>query len=62
MKYLEYIWYALTYRNPRDYDARKTVRKHVAEMRSSGYTKRLFDVDGHTVVIQSHKHVDDFSA
>lgn len=59
MRFLFYLWYALRRTSQSEHMAKLTLRQHIAGMKKSGHTKILFDVDGHTVVIQSHKHVED---
>lgn len=38
---------------------RRSLGSHINKLRKSGYTKILFDCAGHTIVIQSHKHIED---
>jgi hypothetical protein len=41
---------------------RMTLKQYVKRLKDSGHTKTIFDCDGHTIVIQSHNHIEDNSA
>lgn len=62
MRLLVFLWlpyHALSKAISRKRWRMKSLPRHIKELRESGYTKIIFDCDGHTIVIQSHKHIED---
>ena len=59
MKVLGFAFYCLLRALYDWWDRRRSLQSHINRLRKSGYTKIIFDQDGHTIVIQSYKHVCD---
>lgn len=59
------IWYFVhlpIYEVMSFFERRRSLRSYIVSMKRNGTTKLIFDMDRHTIVIQSHKHVEDNSA
>lgn len=59
MHNISFLFYAVEKMVNDFIESRRSLKNHISRLRKSGYTKTIFDMDGHTILIQSHNHVED---